>query len=104
MIDQLLKLVEQNADQHIVQNKAIPDQFNNAAIKEVTNQIFNNLKGQVAGGNMQQIVTMFQNDRSKAINSNPVVNTIISSVTSSLNSKFGISTEVAQSVATNLAC
>ena len=47
MLDPLLKLVEQSAQQHIIQNKAIPDQFNNASIKEVTNQILNNLKGQV---------------------------------------------------------
>lgn len=102
MLEQLLKLVEQNAEQQIVQNKAIPDQFNNAAIKEVTNQIFNNLKGQVAGGNMQQIVFMFQNERNRAVNTNPVVSTMISSVSTSLNSKFGISAEVAESVAASL--
>lgn len=102
MLEQLLKLVEQNAEQQIVQNKAIPDQFNNAAIKEVTNQIFNNLKGQVAGGNMQQIVFMFQNERNRAVNTNPVVSTMISSVSTSLNSKFGISSEVAESVAASL--
>lgn len=102
MLEQLLKLVEQNAEQQIVQNKAIPDQFNNAAIKEVTNQIFNNLKGQVAGGNMQQIVAMFQNEKNRAIGSNPVVSTMVTSVTTSLNSKFGISSEVAESVAASL--
>jgi hypothetical protein len=102
MLEQLMKLVEQNADQQIVQNKAIPDQFNNAAIKEVTNQIFNNLKGQVVGGNMQQIVAMFHDKRGKSVGGNPVVTSMISSVTSSLNSKFGISPQVAESVAASL--
>ncbi len=102
MLDQLLKLVEQNAQQPIVQNKAIPDQFNNAAIKEVANQIFNSLKGQVDQGNIQQIVTMFQGGAGRSIGSNPVVNNIITSVAGSLATKFNIPSQEAQSVAANL--
>ncbi len=102
MLDQLLKLVEQNAQQPIIQNKALPDQFNNAAIKEVTNQILLNLKGQVAQGNLPQIVALFKNGGGRALGANPVVNNIISSVTSGLTSKFGITDQAAQSVATTL--
>ena len=101
MLESLSKLVEDSAQQTIVQNKSIPDQFNNAAIKEVTNQIVNTLKGQVAQGNLQQVVSMFQSGN-RTIGSNPVVNNMITSVTGSLQSKFGISAEVAQSVASNL--
>jgi hypothetical protein len=102
MLEQLLKLVEENSRQQIVDNKALPDQFNNAAIKEVTNQIFNNLKGQVTQGNMQQIVTMFHSGAGRGVGGNPVVNTMISSVTSSLSAKFGVSPQVAQSIAASL--
>lgn len=102
MLDQLLKLVEQSAQQPIVQNKDIPDQFNNAAIKEVTNQILTNLKGQVAQGNMQQIVTLFQGGAGRTLGSNPMINSMVTSVTSSLTTKFGISDQVAQSIANNL--
>ena len=102
MIEPLSKLVEESAQQTIVQNKAIPDQFNNAAIKEVTNQIFTSLKGQVSQGNMQQVIAMFQTNAGRTMGANPVVTTIISSVTTSLQSKFGISPEVAQSVANGL--
>ena len=35
MLDQLVKLVEQNAGKAIVQNDAIPNKFNNEAIQEV---------------------------------------------------------------------
>ncbi len=102
MLDQLLKLVEQNAQQPIVQNKAIPDQFNNAAIKEVTTQILNNLKGQVAQGNIQQVVTLFHGGGGKTLGTNPVISNMVTSVTTSLTSKFGISDQVAQSIAANL--
>ena len=102
MLEPLSKLVEESAQQAIVQNKAIPDQFNNAAIKEVTNQIFTSLKGQVSQGNMQQVIAMFQTGAGRTMGANPVVTTIISSVTTSLQTKFGVSPDVAQSVANGL--
>ena len=101
MLDPLLRLVEQSAQQHIIQNKAIPDQFNNASIKEVTNQILNNLKGQVTQGNMQQIIAMFQSGAGR-VGASPVVNNIIASVAESLTSKFGIPADTAKSVASNV--
>lgn len=100
MLDQLLKLVEQNAKSSIVENKAIPDQLNNAAIKEVTNQIYNGLKGQVSGGNMQQVITLFQSGIGKT--PSPVMNNIVETVCENLTSKFNITPEVAKSVASNL--
>lgn len=102
MIEPLSRLVEATAQQAIVQNKAIPDQFNNAAIKEVTNQIFTSLKGQVSQGNMQQVIAMFQPSAGRTIGTNPVVSNIITSVAASLQSKFGITPDIAQSVANGL--
>ena len=60
MIDQLIKLVQQNAGESIVRNNALPNQFNNAAIEEVARQIFDGMQGQVNSGNMQQVTSMFQ--------------------------------------------
>ena len=100
MLDQLLRLVEQSAKESIVDNKAIPDQLNNAAIKEVTNQIFNGIKGQVSGGNMEQVINLFQTGMSKAPSS--VVSSIMETVTSSLTSKFNIPQDVARGIANNI--
>lgn len=102
MLDQLLKIVEQNAQETIVQNKAIPDQFNNAAIKDVTNQIISNLKGQVGQGNIQQVVSMFQSGAGRSAGSHPVINNLVSSVANSLTTKFNIPQQVAQNVANTL--
>src|SRR4051812_10790862 len=98
MFDPLFKIVEQNAQKSIIQNTSIPDQLNNAAIKEVTNQIFTNLKGQVAQGNVQQVISMFKTN-SKGMQSNPIVSAIITSVAESLAAKFAIQQSVAESVA-----
>jgi len=98
MFEPLFKIVEQNAQKSIIQNTSIPDQLNNAAIKEVTNQIFTNLKGQVAQGNVQQVISMFKTN-SKGMQSNPIVSAIITSVAESLAAKFAIQQSVAESVA-----
>ena len=102
MLDQLVKLVEQNAGKAIVQNDAIPNKFNNEAIQEVAGGIFNAMKGQVAQGNMQQVVSMFQGGASQSsLASNPMVKQIIASVAGNFASKFGVSAQ-AQSIVSNL--
>ncbi|MFN9329746.1 MAG: DUF937 domain-containing protein [Cyclobacteriaceae bacterium] len=102
MKDQLTRLVEANAGKAIVQNDAIANQFNNAAIQEVAGGIFCAMKGQVSQGNMQQVVAMFQGGNKNALANNPMVNQIISSVAQSLASKFGVSPQAASSVVSSL--
>ncbi len=103
MLDQLVKLVEQNAGDAIVKNQAIPNQFNSAAIQEVAGSIFSSLKGQVAQGNMQQVASMFQGKASaSSLANNPMVSQIISSVASTFASKFGVSQSQAQSIVSGL--
>jgi hypothetical protein len=100
MLDQLIKLVEQNAGNAIVQNKAIPDQHNQAAIKTVAEQIFNGLKSQASAGNVQQIASMFQGGKAPA--NNPVVNQLIASAAGAVAKKFGVSQQAAESMAKTL--
>jgi hypothetical protein len=103
MLDQLIKLVEQNAGESIIRNQAIPNQFNNAAIQEVAGSIFNTMQGQVAQGNMQQVASMFQGGggQSNLVN-NPMVKQMINSVAANFASKFGVSSAQAQSIVSGL--
>ncbi len=102
MLDQLMKLVERHAGDAIVKNPAIPNEHNNAAIKDVASQIFSGLQSQATGGNMQNIVSMFQGGGGSNMTSNPIVSGLISSVAGSVASKFGISQQAAQSMASSL--
>ena len=103
MLDQLIKLVEQNAGDAIVKNPSVPNQYNNAAIQEVAGQIFNGFKGQVAQGNMQQVVSMFNGGASTgSLVSNPMVSGMISQIAGNFASKFGVSPQVAQSIVAGL--
>ena len=102
MLDQLIKLVEKNAGDAIVKNQAIPNQFNNAAIEDVAQQIFSGLKGQVGQGNMQQVASMFKGANAGSLANNPMVTQMISSIASNFATKFGVSPQVAQTIAAGL--
>lgn len=103
MLDQLVKLVEQNAGKAIIQNDAIPNQFNNAAIQEVAGGIFNALKGQVAQGNMNQVVSMFQKSgNASALAGNPMVKQMVGSIAQTIAAKFGVSPQAASSLVSGL--
>ena len=101
MIDQLTKLVEQHAREAIVQNKAVPDQFNSSAIQEVAQQIFGGLQNQVGQGNVQEVTAMF-NGSAGSLAGNPMVAQMITNIAGSLASKFGVSPQAAQSIAGDL--
>ena len=101
MLEQLIKLVEQNAGEAIVRNKAVPNQFNNAAIEEVARQMFSGMQTQVKGGDMQQFASMFGGGGSSLAN-NPMVTQIISNIAGNFASKFGVSQQTASSIAGSL--
>lgn len=102
MLDQLMKLVQQNAGEAIVKNPAIPDDQNNEAIQDVAQNILGGLKSQASQGNLDQITSMFKNGGSSSLTSNPVVAGIIGNVAGSLASKFGISQATAHQIANSV--
>ena len=99
MIDQLIKLVQQNADDAIVKNNALPNQFNNAAIEEVARQIFSGMQTQAKSGNMQQLTSMFSGGNTSSLVNHPMVAQIISNIAGNFASKFGVSEQTARTIA-----
>lgn len=102
MIDQLMKLVQQNAGDAIVNNNAVPNQFNGAAIESVAQQILGSLQGSAAQGNAQQLASLFKGADMNSIAGNPMVTQMISKVAGEFAGKFGISPQIAQSIAAGL--
>lgn len=94
MFDNLLKLVQENASEAIVNNSAIPNEKNNEAISLTSNSIFDTLKSQASGGNMNDVLSMFNSGSSSNVN-----NAISSNVVQSLSSKLNIDPNQAQKVA-----
>ena len=100
MLDQLLNLVKENAQDLIVNNGAVPNQFNNAAINETVSAIKYQLSGAVANGNLQDVLGIFGNAQN--LQSNPLVGNIVSQLSGSLGSKFGVDGVQAQQIASQL--
>lgn len=103
MIDQLIKLVQQNASDEIVNNQAIPNEYNDEAMKDIGNEIYNGFQNEAKQGNVQEIATLFQKeDTAAGLSSNSAITSIISNVAAKLGSKFGVSPQIANSIAAGL--
>ena len=100
MLEQLLNIVKENAQEVIVNNQAVPNQFNEAAMGEATNAITSQLTQAVSQGNLQDVLGMFGNTQN--LQNNPIVGAIVAQLANSLGSKFGVSGANAQDIASQL--
>ena len=99
MFDELLKLVKENAGSAIVDNPAIPNEHNDAAISTATTGIMDQLKSVVSSGGVGQLKEMFSGGITA---NNPMVKNIGDGVAKTLMSKFGISSEQANGIVQSL--
>lgn len=103
MIDQLIKLVQQNAGDSITTNSAIPPQFKGEAVKEAGQEIFNGLQDQAKQGNIQGLMGLLKSGGGTgSLAGNPIVTQIISGLAGKFASRFGIPQQTAQQVASTL--
>lgn len=102
MIDQLIKLVRQNAADTVINNPAVPNEKNDAVIHDIGENIAGGLKDQAAQGKIDALADMFRNGSPSSLANNSAVSGIIAKVVSSLSSKFGISPQIAQHIASAL--
>lgn len=102
MIDQLFKLVQQNASDQIINNSAIPNEKNEAAIRDVAENISSGLQDQAGQGKLPEIMAMFKNGGGGSLMNNPVVAGIIAKAATSLSAKFGLSSQMAGQISAGL--
>ncbi len=105
MLEELFNLVKGSATETVVNNPDVPNEHNSAVIAEATNTVASGLRNMVAGGGLQNILSLFsggQQQNGKGLLSNPIVNMMIGHFTSKLSSKFGLNGNQAGNVANNL--
>lgn len=100
MLQNLLELVKENAQEAIVKNDALPNQYNDEAVKEASSSIQNVLGSAVQNGNLQDVLGLFTNKQNIA--NNPLVGNIVNQLSGSLGSKFGVDPSAAQNIAVSL--
>src|ERR1700712_2203168 len=101
MLENLIDLVRQHAGNAIVNNPAIPNSQNDAAIAETGNSIVSTLKNMIGSGQGQDVLNLFQG-KGGDVNSNPAVQNISGNLVQSLMSKFGLDQNAAGGIAGNL--
>ncbi len=101
MFDQLSELVKQFGGEAVVNNSAVPNEQNDAVLKEAEGSIFSGLKDMVASGNIGDLTGMLTG-KTPIDGNNPVVKQLTEKVTGNLGEKFGLSSSAAGSVAGGL--
>ena len=100
MFENLLNLIKENAGEAIINNPAIPNEKNDAAIQTATKSIINGLKGSVRSGGVDVVKQLFQDQGN--VNSNPLVQNLSTNVAGDLMKKFGLNSNVASSIVSML--
>jgi len=101
MLDQLLNLVQENAQDTVVNNPAVPDEHNTGIMQEAVSSITDGLRKELSNGGFQNVLkTLGGHDGNPQ--ENPVVNNISGDFMNNIMQKFGLNSQTAQSVASSL--
>jgi hypothetical protein len=96
MFDQLIQMLQQNGQESVINNAAVPNEHNNGVLQEASGSIMNVIKNMVANGQGDQIAA------AAADPNHPVVQQMQSGFVENIMQKFGINGAAAQSIAASL--
>lgn len=99
MLENLINLVKEHAGEAIINNPAIPNEHNDAAINTTAEGIMDHLKGLMSGGGMEQITGMLAGG-GDAINGE--VESMSGNIAGNLMSQFGINADQAGGIVKSL--
>ncbi len=108
MLEELFNLVKGTATDSVVNNADVPNEHNDAVIAEATNTVASGLRNMVAGGGLESIISLFNNQGNsqdasgKGLLSNPIVNMMIGHFAGKLMNKFNLGGSQASNVANSL--
>ena len=101
MFDNLLDLVKSHAGNAIINNPAIPNEHNDAAVEVASSSIFDTLKNAATNGNIGDVMSMFSGGAGNAASS-PLAGIMQNSMVQNLMHKFGLDQGAASNVASGL--
>ncbi|ASZ10043.1 hypothetical protein KTO58_25625 [Chitinophaga pendula] len=103
MLDQLLQLVREQAQEPVVNNPAVPNEQNEAVIGAATQSIATSLQQELANGNGAQLLSLFGSRDNNTVNEqNPLVNRISGNFVETLLQKFNLDKGTATKLAATL--
>ena len=103
MLKELFDLVKGEATETVINNPDVPNQYNNDVVAEATNTVASGLRNVVAGGGVQNVLSMFGgNTNKKSLLSNPMVSMMMGHFASKLMNKFKMGPSQANNLSGNL--
>jgi hypothetical protein len=96
MLDNLINLVRQNAGDAVINNPAIPNEKNEAAVQDAGSSILATLQNALSGGRLNDVLGFFKNGDS---GSPELVQEATGNYAQDLQNKLGLDPTEAQSVA-----
>ncbi len=97
MLDNLLKLIQENAGEAIISNPAIPNERNDEAVKAAGSGIMEHLQGLAGSGGMEKVISLFNQN-----NNSGEVNAISNNVADTLMKQFGLDSSQAGGIVSKL--
>lgn len=99
MLENLINLVKEHAGDAIINNNAIPNEHNEAAINQTAGSITNTLSGMLKEGKMDQVTSLFSSGGDA---SHPVASKISANTVTDLMKKFGIDNAAATNIVSTM--
>ncbi|MGN6400208.1 MAG: hypothetical protein ACTHMD_07140 [Flavisolibacter sp.] len=99
MLDNLMNLVRQHAGNAVVNNPAIPNEQNEAAVQSAGSSIMSTLQNALSGGRLNDVLGFFKNGGAGA---HDIVQEATGHYAQDLQNKFGVNPSEAQAVANQI--
>ncbi len=99
MFDNLLNLVKEHAGDAIINNPAIPNEKNDAAINTTASSIIDALKSQASSGNLSGLTDLLKGGN---VNASSISSNVQSTVVTNLMKQFGIDNSAASGIASSM--
>lgn len=103
MLEELFNLVKSQGQDDVINNPAVPNEQNDAVLASATHSVAEELQGTLAGGGLQNVLSMFGGGGSgSGLLNNPIVANIIGNFTNKLTNQHGIAGDQASGIANSL--
>jgi hypothetical protein len=103
MLKELFDLVKGEARDTVINNPDVPNEYNNDVVAEATNTVASGLRNVVAGGGVQNVLSMFGgNTNKRSLLGNPIVSMMMGHFASKLMNKFRLGPTQANNVSGHL--
>jgi len=102
MLENLLNLVREYAQDNVVDNPGVPNEQNDEVVAEATHAVAGGLQDAIANGQGEEVMALFQSQSAAQVMSSPVAQNIQGGFLDNITSKLGINKNVAIGLASTL--